>query len=243
MSISNRQIGSIFGFAIFWVSAQFLGAVINSVAALVCGALIGLLATFFARYFALIERPAWILPVFLGFCSLLGLGIARLERPLDALAWMAMPLAMAMSATIVLLQTISRRRCGLCGRRIRPGTLTFTCPRCALEVCDERCWDFEHRRCHLCMEQRVPLLSNKQQWWDRLLGPSATQGRCQVCMASLQQADLRHCGKCRRLQCRDCWDNLNGECVRCGWAIPELPESLQGIVSSDHELSPTHNRE
>jgi hypothetical protein len=62
-------------------------------------------------------------------------------------------------------------------------------------------------------------------------------------MASLEQADLRHCGRCRRLQCRDCWDNLNGECARCGWTIPELPESLQWIASSVSETPPSFNLE
>lgn len=232
MSMRLHQVGLLFGFALLWVSTQFLGTIGGPLAACVCGALIGLAATFAARFFSLLEHPTWLLPVLLGGCSLLGLGIALLEHPLPASAWLAAPLATTVSGGIVLLQTMNRRRCGLCNRRLSSGTLTFSCPRCALVVCDESCWSFEHRRCQLCVEHRVPLLSSQNQWWDRVLGPEATQGRCQICMASFEQADLRHCGHCRRLECRDCWDNLNGECARCNWTIPDLPQSLQQIASS-----------
>jgi hypothetical protein len=243
MSARQHQAGRLFGFVLLWASAQFLGAIGTPTSACVCAALIGLTGPFVARFFSLIERPAWLLPLLLGGSSLLGLGIAMLEHPLAAVAWLAAPLAILVSAIVVLLQTMSRRRCGLCNRHLGPGALTFTCPRCALEVCDENCWSFEHRRCQLCMEHRVPLLSAQKQWWDRVLGPTATHGRCQVCMASLEQADLRHCGRCRRLQCRDCWDNLNGECARCGWAIPDLPESLQQITAPSNLMSPSSNHE
>ncbi|NYF78662.1 hypothetical protein [Granulicella arctica] len=243
MSSRLHQTGLLFGFVLLWVSAQFLGAIGGPIAACICGALIGLLGTFAARFFSLLERPAWLLPLLLGGCSLLGIGITSLEHPLSSLSWLAAPLTILASGTIVVLQTLNRRRCGLCTRRLSPGALTFTCPRCALVVCDESCWSFEHRRCQLCVEHRVPLLSAQKQWWDRTLGPEATQGRCQVCMASFEQSDLRHCGRCRRLQCRDCWDNLNGECARCSWTIPDLPDSLQQIASSYNDARPSHQHE
>lgn len=238
-----HQVGLVAGFALLWISAQFLGATGGPLAACFCGLLIGLAGTFAARFFSLLDRPVWILPVVLAGCSLLGLAIAAVEHPLTGLAWLAFPLAGLTSGGIVMLQTMSRRRCGLCNRRLHPGALTFTCPRCGLVVCDESCWSFEHRRCQLCVEHRVPLLTAQKQWWDRTLGPEAVQGRCQVCMASFDQSDLRHCGRCRRLQCRDCWDNLNGECARCSWTIPDLPKSLQQIASSYNDALPAHHRE
>jgi hypothetical protein len=241
MSARLHQAGLLFGFVLLWVSAQFLGALVAPLAACLCGLLIGVLGTFTARFFSLLERPAWLLPVLLGGCSLFGLGIAFIEHPLHPLAWLAIPLAMLASTVIIVLQTMSRRRCGLCNRRLSPTDLTFTCPRCALIVCDETCWSFEHRRCQLCVEHRVPLLSAQKQWWDRVLGPAANHGRCQVCMVSFEQSDLRHCGRCRRLQCHDCWDNLNGECIRCGWTVPDLPESLRRIASSYSDSLPSQH--
>jgi hypothetical protein len=53
------------------------------------------------------------------------------------------------------------------------------------------------------------------------------QGRCQICMATPDKADLRCCGHCGRPQCRDCWDQANGQCSRCHWTIPDLPENLR----------------
>lgn len=226
-----NQVGTLFGFAVFWVSAQFLAALGGPAAALFAALLIGVGGSFAARFFSVLDHPAWLLPVLLGCNSLLGLGITFLERPFPAFEWLAVPLCMAVSGAFVWIQTMSRRRCGLCNRRLGPGALAFNCPRCGLVVCDENCWSFEHRRCQLCVEHRVPLLSAQKQWWDRALGPSAIQGRCQVCLASFQQSDLRPCGRCRRPQCRDCWDNLNGECARCGWTVPGLPESLNLIAA------------
>jgi hypothetical protein len=243
MSTRIHQTGLVFGFVLLWVSTQFLATLGGPIAACVCGAFLGLFGTLAAGFFSLPERPAWLFPALLGGCSLLGLGLAYLAHPFAPFAWFAVPLAMLISGVVVLLQTMSRRRCGLCARRLSPDTLTFTCPRCALVVCDESCWSFEHRRCQLCVEHRVPLLSAQKQWWDRVLGPEATQGRCQVCMASFEQSSLCHCGRCRRLQCHDCWDNLNGECARCSWTIPDLPESLQQIASSYKDARPLHHHE
>lgn len=238
-----HQTSLIVGFALFWLSVQFLGALAGPIPACLAGLILGLLATYAARFFSLLERPVWLLPILLGSCSLFGLLLALLVHSFAPLAWFAVPLATLSGGMIVLLQTMSRRRCGLCTRRLSPTALTFTCPRCALVVCDESCWSFEHRRCQLCVEHRVPLLSDQKQWWDRVLGPSSNQGRCQVCMAACDQSDLRPCGRCRRLQCRACWDNLNGECARCGWTIPDLPPSLRQITSSYIDPASQHQHE
>lgn len=227
-----NQLALILGFVIFWASLQFLGTLGGPIAALLVSVLIAVLGTLSAHFFSLLDRPSWLLPLVLGVCSLLGLSIAFLNHSFASSQWLAIPLVMLVGGSIVLFQTISRKRCNLCNRRLAPSALTFACPRCALIVCDETCWSFEHRRCQLCVEHRVPILSDQKQWWDRNLGPAATYGRCQVCMASVEQTDLRHCGRCRRLQCRDCWDNLNGECVRCSWIIPDLPAPLKTITAS-----------
>ena len=238
-----NQVSLLFGFSFLWVCCQLFAALESPIAALLCALLIGILGTLGARFFTLLERPAWLLPAVLGGCSLLGLGIALTENRFPSYEWLAFPLTMLISGGIVLLQTMSRKRCGLCNRRLSPNALTFTCPRCALVVCDESCWSFEHRRCQLCVEHRVPVLPAQKQWWDRVLGPAAVYGRCQVCMASFEQSDLRHCGRCRRPQCRDCWDNLNGECARCGWALPDLPDSLKLITTSYTDAIPSQHHE
>ncbi|WP_188552746.1 hypothetical protein [Edaphobacter dinghuensis] len=238
-----NQVGLLVGFVVFWLSIQFLGALAGPLATLLLAILIGVLGTFTANFFSLLERPLWLLPVVLGCCSLVGLGISSINHQPVAYEWLAAPLCLLASGGVVLLQTMSRKRCGLCNRRLNPNALTFTCPRCALVVCDEKCWDFEHRRCQLCVEHHVPILSAQKQWWDRTLGPATVHGRCQVCMASFDQADLRLCGRCRRPQCRDCWDNLNGECSRCGWVIADLPESLKLIHTSYSETLPSQQYE
>jgi hypothetical protein len=233
--------GTLIGFAVLWVPAQFLGGLDGFYPALFTAVLIGILGSLAARFFSILNEPAWLLPVMLGGCSLLGLGAVFLVGRFSPAEWVAAPGCLLASSAVVALQTIRRKRCALCNRRLSLSAITFHCPRCALEVCEESCWSFEHRRCQLCVEHRVPLLSAQKQWWDRALGPAALQGRCQVCMASFEQAELRSCGRCRRPQCRDCWDNLNGECARCSWTVPDLPESLKrinpppsGALSSQH---------
>lgn len=126
----------------------------------------------------------------------------------------------------------SQARCGLCNHRLPSGSLVFTCPRCSLQVCEERCWNFDHRRCQLCLEQRVHLLPTDERWWTRVAGPRNHHDRCQMCRGAADQVDLRLCPKCRRAQCRDCWDQNNGDCARCGTALPDLPASLHQTVAS-----------
>ena len=77
----------------------------------------------------------------------------------------------------------------------------------------------------------MPVLPIETGWWTRVAGPRMTQGRCQVCQVAADQADLRACPRCRRPQCRDCWDFRNGECARCDAALTDLPASLGEIVA------------
>lgn len=140
--------------------------------------------------------------------------------------WFAPLLAAASCATAAALLQRNSRRCALCNRGLATQNLTFQCPRCHQVVCEESCWSFEHRRCSLCLEQRVPLLSNIESWWLRVTGPRSTYGRCSVCLGGPEQLELHLCPQCRRPQCRECWDFHNGECQRCGAALPELPSAL-----------------
>lgn len=187
-------------------------------------------APFLARIFYLQLKRWWSLPLFLAISSAVAISIAYFIHPFPWWLGSTPALAFVTSTGAGALARMTQNRCGLCHKRLGPHEVTFTCPRCELVVCDENCWSFEHRRCRLCEENGVPILPSMSQWWDRQLGPRATQGRCQVCMASPEKADLRICSHCRRPQCRECWDQTNGECGRCGWTLPELPESLKEIA-------------
>ena len=240
----RNRLSTLLEFVVLCAFVQLLAAALGgSAAAFIVAVAIGVLGGITANYFSILERPVWLLPTVLGCGSLLGLGIAYVLHPFAPVTWAAVPVCLFISAATVGVQTLGRHRCGLCNRRLSPKALVFTCPRCALRVCEENCWSFEHRRCQLCVEQKVPLLSAQKQWWDRTLGPAVVQGRCHVCLTSFDQADLRTCGNCRRSQCRDCWDNLNGECARCGWTIPDLPKSLNMIITSDDVVLSSQHHE
>jgi len=107
-----NQVGLLLGFGVLWVSMQFLGALGGPIPALLSAVLIGVLGMFAAHFFSLLDRPVWLLPVVLGGCSLLGLGITFLDRKFASFEWLAVPLCLLVSGGIVLLQTMSRKRCG-----------------------------------------------------------------------------------------------------------------------------------
>lgn len=166
-----------------------------------------------------------VLPPFLAALS--GVLLRSLAQPhIDRLYWLAPALAAGVSAAIVWWRNRHARRCGLCNCRLA-GRISFVCPRCNLEVCETKCWDFEKIRCRLCVQNSVPLFPPSRQWWDRHVGPPAYQGRCQVCQAGPEEADLRCCPRCGRPQCIECWDDSNGLCGRCGWRVETLPDSLR----------------
>jgi hypothetical protein len=144
--------------------------------------------------------------------------------------WLAPVLAAAISGAFVAAKRIGSRRCTLCRRRLR-GVVSFECPRCQLEVCDN-CWVFERLRCRLCHDNNVSVFSPDGRWWDRQFGPRTTFGRCHLCMATAADADLRPCRQCGRPQCRECWDTSNGVCQRCGWTVEDLPDSLRPYMGN-----------
>ncbi len=220
------------GLFILCLSVLFGAGLLGDGAALTMAVMLGVGGTLLWSHFAMLLRPLWALPVLLGLLAAFASLLVNAGIHPAPLQWFSAPLTLLASAATVFVQNLNGKRCGLCNRRIGRAEVTFTCPRCALVVCDDSCWSYEFRRCAMCLENRVPALPMQRSWWDRLLGPQSAQGRCQICMASAESADLRACGKCRRAQCRDCWDYNNGECSRCGWVIPDLPATLRMVVAN-----------
>ncbi len=220
------------GLLVLTCSVQFGLGIVGAAGALPGALLLGVGITLLWLHFDLPAGHTWVPPLVLGVGILLSTAVLELAFRPSFAEWFA-PLAavLASGATVAVLLR-SRTRCNLCSRRLGPADLTFRCPRCAQQVCEETCWNFEHRRCELCLEQRVHLLPLESSWWLRVAGPRLTQGKCQVCHADAEQAELQACPKCRRAQCRGCWDYSNGECARCGAALPDLPVALHTVVGS-----------
>lgn len=208
--------------------AQLLAALTVPVAAILTAVAVALLGFGMFRLFHVELERAWSPVAIVSGASLVGITIRFLGNTATAdwTLWLAPLVAAITAGMVILLRSSSSRRCGLCNRRLGRD-LAFECPRCGLLVCDQTCWIFEHSRCRLCEENRVPIFSPDGRWWDRRFGPRMRQGRCQLCLAEAAEADLRACVKCGRAQCRPCWDFANGQCSRCQWIVDELPESLQ----------------
>lgn len=148
------------------------------------------------------------------------------------LGWLTTLPAFILAAAVVA-RALQQRRlvCGIGGERFTG--LQFTCPRCGLVSCLDH-WVTERVRCMNCEEQDTPwlaLLGNV--WWDERAGSSIKQGSCASCRSTPQspdvfreRRDIRKCQRCGSLQCRWCWDLNNGECVGCGWSMPELPPAI-----------------
>lgn len=132
------------------------------------------------------------------------------------------------------------KRCHLCNRWLRRSVVSFECPRCEFVVC-EQCWEFDHLRCRLCEQNHVPAFSPDGRWWDQHLGARVGYGRCQICLTTSDQADLRSCGRCGRPQCRACWDSANGQCSRCHWIMDDLPMALRPYMLKTPNAEPAEN--
>jgi hypothetical protein len=161
--------------------------------------------------------------------SLIGVALASWTMNADPNLWLAPAVVAAAASLILLFRGMGSRRCALCNRRIGSG-VAFDCPRCGLLVCEQHCWSFDHGRCKLCEQNRVPAFSPDGRWWDKQFGPRYSYGRCQLCLTAATETDLRACGKCGHPQCRDCWDYSNGQCSRCKWTVEDLPEALRNFV-------------
>ena len=208
---------------------QFLTVLLGAPGAL-CGAVaVGLLTPVWVKFLQLELRAVWLITLATG-ASLAGIIPFMVGRPSISLALALSPLlALASAGSVALVVGGKHGRCALCNRRFVTD-VRFLCPRCHLEVCDRDCWDFDNVRCRLCQQNRVPILSADTRWWDDRLGPRLAQGRCQLCLASCSECDLRACRQCGRLQCRACWDAANGRCHHCQWLIPDLPPLLQAYL-------------
>ena len=212
------------------VFLQLVAGITAPVAGVLCGVVISLIAFGLFRFFEIEFSNAWVPALLPAAMSLLGIIILFASRSGSPLyLWFAPLLAGLTSGAITVIRNMDARRCALCNRRLG-GDVAFTCPRCGLLVCENKCWDFERSRCRLCEENRVPILPAEGRWWDRHFGARSPLGRCQVCASSAQDADLRVCAKCGRPQCRSCWDYTNGQCSRCQWVVADLPAPLREYV-------------
>jgi hypothetical protein len=169
------------------------------------------------------------------------LGIAGTGVRIAGMAWFA-PLIAAMPAAVpALAEAVRGARCPLCHTRLR-GLLAFACPRCHLKVC-ENCWQFERGRCRICEANQVALLPLDLAWWQERFKRQAREGRCALCMRTADW-EVAHwaCGGCGHNQCRLCWDDNNGQCSRCGWIVPGLPEDVSEFAAAGARPEKTHRR-
>ena len=230
----------IVGCFIFCLFIQFLAVLAGlgwtMLAAVVLPAVFLLLLQFFE-----INLPFPWLGFVLPLCSsAAGIGLGFLRGVSDWTVWWAPLVAGIVAGLWVTIRARYARRCSVCERWLSPSEITFECPRCGLMACEATCWDFEHTRCTRCEENRVPIFLGGDRWWDRQLGARVNHGHCQICMKTSQEADLRCCGKCGRPQCRDCWDYVNGQCGRCGWIMPDLPERLRPYMLNSAAQGAVH---
>lgn len=150
-------------------------------------------------------------------------------RHFAPMIWCLPLMAIALSWMSANLRDFRSRRCALCNRRLGR-SMTFECPRCLLSVCDSSCWTHALARCRRCEENHVVIFPANAKWWDREFGPRLKTGRCLLCKAAASEVDLRACGRCGRLRCRDCWDFENGECDHCRWNVVDMPDALRKYV-------------
>ncbi|MDQ6707505.1 MAG: hypothetical protein M3Z85_16200 [Acidobacteriota bacterium] len=210
---------------------QLVAALFGSAAGIAAASAIAIICFFVFRFFGIKEWQPWAAMVTAAAGSAAGITILNLAsaNPPDVLLWWAPGVALAVSAALAGFERSSSKRCALCNRRLGR-QISFLCPRCGLLVCEQNCWAFEHCRCRLCEQNRVPVLPADSRWWDKRFGPRSNFGKCQICMAAAAETDLRVCGKCGRPQCRECWDFANGQCSHCQWILTDLPEQLQPFM-------------
>jgi hypothetical protein len=205
--------------------AQTLGAIAGAVEAIVVGAADGLLVFPLFRLFG-IEWEQPLLPLVTAvLASSIGTFVGSLGTP-EPLSWQGIsPLCAVASCLLAAFLGKGRTRvCQLCRQRLG-NTMAFECPRCGLLVCERKCWRFDSCRCRLCADQAVSVFPSEARWWEEHFGARVPSGKCQLCLS--EQADLRSCPQCGRLQCRECWDYANGQCGHCGWVVADLPPVLK----------------
>jgi hypothetical protein len=187
------------------------------------------------RILSLESMSIWLSPLVAGFASVLGLGsgLAGRETALPPVVWLAPVLAVLPAGCPALFAAVRSNRCQICRKSVRL-LLSFSCPRCHMLSC-ENCWEFGKCRCRLCDVNQILLLPLDEEWWQDRLGPQVRLGRCLLC---LHVADGRvsqwACRACGHNHCRTCWDDLNGQCSRCRWSMPGLPDGLHDPTSQNN---------
>jgi hypothetical protein len=222
-----HSIATLAGAGFLLVPVQLLGSLAGPWISAVCGLGIGGLAFPLVAFFHLKALPWWVAPLLASSSSLAGVvvvGFARSGLPPEM--WVGPVLAGVVASAVIAIERRQARRCKLCNHHLGAAGVAFTCPRCGLLVCED-CWVFELSRCQLCERNHVRILSPDARWWDRQIGPRSEFGRCQLCLKTAEEADLRSCRNCGRSQCTECWDAVNGQCNRCQWTIEDVPESLR----------------
>jgi hypothetical protein len=211
--------------------ASFAGARIT----IVCAAAVGLTSFGLLKLLSIEAEPIWVPIALSAAASAVGLLIrylAGLETPTWS-SFLAPTSASVAAAAITLGPRVRATRCSLCSHRMGSGG-SFECPRCRLRVCERTCWVFEHISCRRCEENKVPIFIPDDKWWETQFGPQVGYGKCQLCLADADHADLRECGRCGRPQCRLCWDYANGQCSRCSWLVRDLPPQLRSYMLQGH---------
>jgi hypothetical protein len=220
---------------------QFVAALMRPEAAITFGAFVPLVCFLSVRFFELDPSPTAVVlvPTLASFLGVIAIVLVPARQ--SSALWAAPLLSCLIGAVVVLIRHMGSPRCELCAHHLL-GRITFSCPRCGLDVCDD-CWVFERCRCRLCEQNQVPVIrQNDTRWRDRQFGPRVSSGRCQVCLTPAGEVDLRACRNCGRCQCIDCWDALNGKCDRCNWIVDDLPDALRPYMTgSTMPVEPRHS--
>jgi len=225
--VTGRQFSALLASAFLAFLAQFLIGLAGVTAALLGAAAAGLVAWLAMRAFWSAGH-GWAVASAAVAC-LAAVGLLFVIDGFEPILLFC-PVIAAVPPAIALLAVRPVRGvvCALCRTR---ANIAFECPRCSQTVCDKtECWDFHHRRCHLCEEKGVRLLPEDTIWWQRNFAPAPMGAKCRLC---LEETGLYACLKCGGVACRDCWDGENGQCGRCGWYSPEVPASVQKYLSSE----------
>jgi hypothetical protein len=204
---------------------QLIGALYGPVPGVLLAIGLGVAASVAARFLALGLERWWALTLLAAGSSACGVALPMFAERTQWGMLLFPVIAGSIACIIALALSGGAPRCASCNRAMKE--TSFECPRCGQTVCDQSCWNFQSSRCRACEQNKVPILSREPAWWERNLGRRIPKGKCQICLTTAVEADLRACQQCARPYCRDCWDASNGQCVHCLWTAAELPARLQ----------------
>jgi hypothetical protein len=208
--------------------AQLIGALHRPALGLLSAIAVGVAAALAPMFLTVRLERWWILTLLAASSSLGGVALPMFaERPQWGMLLFP-AIAGSIACIIGLVRSGGSRHCASCNRAMKD--VSFECPRCGQTVCDQSCWNYQSSRCRDCEQNKVPILSSDAAWWERNLGCRIPKGKCQICLATAEVADLRACQQCARPYCRDCWDASNGQCGHCFWTARDLPARLQRYV-------------